>query len=246
MQATASPLQLSNISKHYGKHRVLQNVSLTLAQGEIFGLVGLNGIGKTTLIKIILDLIRADSGEARLFGVPSTKVAARRKLSYLPEKFTPSRYLMGREYLAMALSYYGMSLRTERARELAEAVDLAPHVLDKKVGSYSKGMAQKLGLLGAFLLDQPFIMLDEPMSGLDPSARMKLKRQMLAEKASGKTIFFSSHILADIDEICDRIAIIHAGEIIYAGTAADFKPTYQSATLEEAFLAAIQSKGDAS
>lgn len=237
--AESAPLRVSNLSKAYGKHRVLDNVNLELKQGEIFGLVGLNGIGKTTLIKIILDLAKADKGDAQVYGVASTNVDARKKLSYLPEKFSPSRYLLGREYLSMALSYYGMSLDMEKARTLAELVDLKPEVLDAKVGGYSKGMGQKLGLLGAFMVAQPFMILDEPMSGLDPSARIKLKRQMLAAKAAGSTIFFSSHILADIDEICDRIAIIHDTKIIYTGAAAEFKPAYQSATLEEAFLAAI-------
>ena len=241
----ATPLRVSNLSKAYGKHQVLDDVSLELKQGEIFGLVGLNGIGKTTLIKIILDLAKADSGEASVYGVPSTKVQARKKLSYLPEKFAPSRYLLGREYLSMALSYYGVPLDIEKAKKLAVAVDLKPEVLDAKVGGYSKGMGQKLGLLGAFMVEQPFIILDEPMSGLDPSARIKLKRQMIAAKEGGSTIFFSSHILADIDEICDRIAIIHNSKIIYTGPAAEFKPSYNSDNLEEAFLAAIGQEAEA-
>jgi ABC-2 type transport system ATP-binding protein len=233
------PLKVNSIKKRYGKHTVLDGVNLQLMQGEIFGLIGLNGIGKTTLIKILLDLARADSGEALIYGVPSTSKDARAKLSYLPEKFSPSRYLLGREYLSLALSYYGKKLNIDEAKNLADSVDLKPAVLDAKVGSYSKGMGQKLGLLGAFMLDQPFLILDEPMSGLDPSARIKLKRTMLNAKQQGKTIFFSSHILADIDEICDRIAIIHNTQIIYLGTAADFKPTYGETSLEEAFLKAI-------
>jgi len=233
------PLQVSGIKKRYGKHTVLSGIDLELRQGEIFGLIGLNGIGKTTLIKILLDLARADEGQATIYGVPSTSKNARSKLSYLPEKFAPSRYLQGREYLSLALSYYGKKLDIEVARNLADSVDLKPEVLDAKVGSYSKGMGQKLGLLGAFMIDQPFLILDEPMSGLDPSARIKLKRSMLKAKAEGKTIFFSSHILADIDEICDRIAIIHDTRIIYLGTAQDFKPTFAETSLEEAFLKAI-------
>lgn len=234
-----SPLEIIAIHKSYGNHHVLKDISFSLTEGEIFGLIGLNGIGKTTLIKIILDLSHADSGQARILGKPSNTVEARRNISYLPEKFTPSRYLLGREYLALSLSYYGKTLDMAAARQMAEALDLNPDVLDRKVGSYSKGMGQKLGLVGAFMVDQPFLILDEPMSGLDPRSRIKLKDVMIEQKQRGKTIFFSSHILADIDEICDRIGIIHDTALRYIGTAQDFKPTYQEHSLERAFLKAI-------
>jgi len=235
-----SPLEIHEISKAYGKQQVLKDISFNLNEGEIFGLVGLNGIGKTTLIKLILDLSRADTGCISIFGKPSNTVDARRNLSYLPEKFAPSRYLLGREYLSLSLSYYGKKLDLDAARQMALDLDLNPDVLDRKVGSYSKGMGQKLGLVGAFMIDQPFLILDEPMSGLDPRSRIKLKDVMLQQKKLGKTIFFSSHILADIDEICDRIGIIHDKALRYIGTAKDFKPTYQEPSLERAFLKAIE------
>jgi ABC-2 type transport system ATP-binding protein len=243
MSVSTSPLTIDAISKSYGKQKVLDGISFSLHAGEIFGLVGLNGAGKTTLIKILLDLATSDAGQARMFGEPSTTVKAREKLSYLPEKFSPSRYLKGYEHLALALSYYGKKLDREKARTLATALDLDPDVLDRKVGSYSKGMGQKLGLIGAFMVDQPFMILDEPMSGLDPRARIKLKKAMLQAKSEGKTLFFSSHILSDIDEICDRIGIIHDSKLVYLGTAAQFKPTFHEDTLEEAFLRAIGEKG---
>ena len=204
----SSPLVVDAVSKSYGSHQVLRDISFALKPGEIFGLIGLNGAGKTTLIKILLDLADADSGQARMFDEPCESVKARELISYLPEKFSPSRYLKGYEHLALALSYYGKKLDMEKARQLAVDLDLDPDVLARKVGSYSKGMGQKLGLIGAFMIDQPFMILDEPMSGLDPRARIKLKDTMLAAKAAGKTLFFSSHILSDIDEICDRIGII--------------------------------------
>ncbi len=236
--ATA-PMSVSHICKSYGKQLVLDDVSFSLNPGEIFGLIGLNGAGKTTLIKILLDLANADKGDARIFGEPSTSVKAREKLSYLPEKFSPSRYLKGHEHLALALSYYGKKHDKARAQQLATALDLDPGVLQRKVGSYSKGMGQKLGLIGAFMVDQPFMILDEPMSGLDPRARIYLKETMLAAKREGKTLFFSSHILSDIDEICDRIGIIHNSKLVYLGTAKDFKPTFKEESLERAFLRAI-------
>lgn len=234
-----SPLVVHDIRKAYGAHQVLDGISFSLKPGEIFGLVGLNGIGKTTLIKILLDLSAADSGTATIFGEPTTTVKARSKLSYLPEKFSPSRYLRGVEHLELALSYYQQKLDLLRAHQLAIDLDLNPDVLTRKVGGYSKGMGQKLGLMGAFMVDQPFMILDEPMSGLDPRARIKLKDAMLRAKSEGKTIFFSSHILSDIDEICDRIGVIHNTKLVYLGTAAEFKPTFQEHTLERAFLKAI-------
>lgn len=233
------PLSIDTIRKTYGSHTVLDGISFDLKPGEIFGLVGLNGIGKTTLIKIILDLSKADSGNARIFGESATTVKAREKISYLPEKFSPSRYLKGMEHLKLALSYYGKKLDEDLARQMAVDLDLDPAALDRKVGSYSKGMGQKLGLIGAFMVDQPFMILDEPMSGLDPRARIKLKDVMLRAKGQGKTLFFSSHILSDIDEICDRIGIIHDRALVYLGTAKEFKPTFGEQSLERAFLKAI-------
>ncbi len=241
---STAPLSVESVYKSYGSHHVLDDVSFALKEGEIFGLVGLNGVGKTTLIKILLDLSSADKGEATIFGEPSDTVRARKRVSYLPEKFAPSRYLKGYEYLSLSLSYYGKKLDIEAARTLAKELDLDPNVLSRKVGSYSKGMGQKLGLIGAFLVDQPFMILDEPMSGLDPRARIALKEVMLRARRQGKTLFFSSHILSDIDEICDRIGIIHGTKLVYIGKAADFKPTFGETSLERAFLRAIGESPD--
>ncbi len=237
--SASAPLSCTGIVKNYGENLVLNNVSLSLNTGEIFGLIGLNGVGKTTLIKIILDLSRADEGEALLFAEPSTRASARRNVSYLPERFQPSRYLRGEEYLSLCLSYFGKTLDSEKAKEEAIAVDLIPEALTRKVGSYSKGMGQKLGLMGAFMADAPFLILDEPMSGLDPRARIMLKERLLKDKAKGKTIFFSSHILSDIDEICDRIGVISGSKLIYVGKPAEFKQHYPSETLEKSFLKSI-------
>jgi ABC-2 type transport system ATP-binding protein len=235
-----TPLVVDGITKRFDKKDlVLDNISLEVGSGEIFGLIGLNGVGKTTLIKIMLNLLRATSGKSSIFSLDVTEVQARKNISYLPEKFQPSRYLKGKEYLSLALSYYGKKLDIEQAREMAASLDLDPDKLDAKVGSYSKGMGQKLGLVGAFLVDNPFLILDEPMSGLDPSARIKLKHLLLKMKEQGKTIFFSSHILADIDEICDQIAIIHDKQFVFKGTPAEFRKTHKQKNLEAAFLESI-------
>lgn len=234
-----APLTIEAINKSFGSNNVLKDVSFSLNEKEIFGLIGLNGAGKTTLIKILLNLLNADKGNASIFGLDIASVEARRKLCYLPEKFQPSRYLKGREFLSFALSYYGKELDIAKAKEMAAAFDLRPEMLDERVGTYSKGMGQKLGLLSAFMADVPFLILDEPMSGLDPSARIKLKRMLLEARSNGSSIFFSSHILSDIDEICDRIGIIHNGELLYVGTPKEFKEAYADASLEMAFLKAI-------
>jgi ABC-2 type transport system ATP-binding protein len=233
------PLHVETVSKSFQQKKVLEDVSLSLQPGEIFGLIGLNGIGKTTLIKIILNLLKADAGAAHIFGVASQDEQARRKLAYLPEKFQPSRYLKGHEYLNLSLSFYGQAYDRAEGQRMAELLDLDPKALDRRVGSYSKGMGQKLGLLGALMTDAPLLLLDEPMSGLDPKARILLKRQLKAAREAGRTVFFSSHILADIDEICDRIAILHDGVFQFVGTSAEFKARYMDKTLEEAFLEAI-------
>lgn len=234
-----APLTIDGITKSFGSNAVLQDISFSLNEGEIFGLIGLNGAGKTTLIKIILNLLNADKGNAKIFDLDSASVEARRKLCYLPEKFQPSRYLKGREFLSFALSYYDRQLDLAKAKTMAAAFDLRPDMLDARVGAYSKGMGQKLGLLSAFMVDVPFLILDEPMSGLDPSARIKLKRMLLDARQNGTSIFFSSHILSDIDEICDRIGIIHDGKLLYVGTPQAFKDSYNNDSLEIAFLRAI-------
>ena len=236
---TTTPLHVQSVCKSYNKRQVLGEIAFSLVPGEIFGLVGLNGAGKTTLIKIMLDLANADAGSVSIFGEPSSSIKSREKLSYLPEKFQPSRYLRGMEYLELALSYYGKKLDHDAARENAVKLDLSPLVLDARVGSYSKGMGQKLGLLGAFMVGAELLVLDEPMSGLDPRARIKLKEMLLAEKTAKRTVFFSSHILSDLDEICDRIGVIHDGKLFFIGTPAEFKKKHGSEVLERAFLNSI-------
>lgn len=234
-----SPLMVQDIHKSYGEKKVLEGISFALKPGEIFGLIGLNGAGKTTLIKIILDLITHDQGMAKVFDVASEQIAARKHLSYLPEKFQPSRYLKGYEYLDLALSYYGRKLDPASAREFAVALDLDPNVLSQRVGSYSKGMGQKLGLVGAFMVASQLYILDEPMSGLDPMARIKLKAMLQKVRGDGSTVFFSSHILSDLDEICDRVGVIHGGKLVFVGTPVQFKEIYGDASLEKAFLNSI-------
>ena len=239
MTEAIAPLDIQHICKQFNKKTVLNDVSLALNDGEVFGLIGLNGIGKTTLIKIILDLIVADSGDVAIYGASALNEKARNTLVYLPEKFQPSRYLKGREYLELSVSYFGKSYDHERAVAEAEALALDVAALDRRVASYSKGMGQKLGLIGALMSDTPLLVLDEPMSGLDPRARVMLKERLKQLKSEGRTLFFSSHILADIDEICDRIGILHQGVLQFVGTPHAFRAMHHDVSLERAFLDAI-------
>jgi len=233
-------LYLESISVVFDGFKALNNLNLDIGVGELRCIIGPNGAGKTTMI--LLDLVSAQQGKAQMFGIDTTSLQARRNLSYLPEKFQPSRYLKGMEYLDIALSYYGKKLDPRLARDYAVRLDLDPRVLDSRVGSYSKGMGQKLGLLGAFMIDASLLILDEPMSGLDPRARIKLKDVLLDNRKLGKTIFFSSHILSDIDEICDRIGVIHNGRLFFIGTPADFKRRYDEPSLEKSFLRSIEAE----
>ncbi len=239
-----APLIIEKVSKSYGKQSVLREVSLTVNSGEIFGLIGLNGVGKTTLLKTILGLTNHNGGNINIFGLNSINPASHRNLVYLPEKFYPSKYLKGWEYLKLCCSYYNQPLDKDQAATLSELLDLPADKLSQQVSAYSKGMAQKLGLLGTMIIAAPLLILDEPMSGLDPRARIKLKTQLAQTRNLGKSIFFSSHILSDLDEICDRIGVLHNGGLLFIGTPEEFKHKYAGSTLEQAFLEALESTED--
>jgi ABC-2 type transport system ATP-binding protein len=203
--------------------------------------MGLNGSGKTTLIKIMLALSMADKGTINLFGKDSKKMESRKEISYLPEKFQPSNFLKGEEFLAINLAYKKIAYNPEKSRLMCDNLTLDKKALKIKVGQYSKGMGQKLGLVGAFLADADLYILDEPASGLDHQSRMLLKELFINTKKLGKTILFSSHILSDIEEVCDRIAIIHNSKIVFIGTASELCMKYNKQTLEQAFMCLLES-----
>jgi ABC-2 type transport system ATP-binding protein len=233
-------ISVENVSKSFSKRLVLDDVSLDVGKGEIFGLIGINGIGKTTLIKIILDLLFADSGKADIFGISSKNVEARKNIAYLPEKFSPSMSLKGREFLSFSLGYFNKIFDKKKAEYYANKLDLDTKFFDAKVTGYSKGMGQKLGLISMFLSEAPLLLLDEPMSGLDPHVRIRLKDLLKDYANKGNSVFFSSHILSDIDEICDKIGVIHKGKLVFVGTSKDFKTKYKADSLERAFLKVIE------
>lgn len=232
-------LDITHLSKSYGTLSVLREVSLRVEAGETFGLVGMNGAGKTTLIKCLLDFCETNGGEISILGLPHTQTAARRPLAYLPESFLPPHYLTGREFVRYMQGLRELPYDEAATRAMFEALDLAPEALDRPARSYSKGMTQKLGLAACFLSDARLFILDEPMSGLDPKARALVKRQFAALKAAGKTLFFNSHLLADVEELCDRMAILHDGTLRFAGTPAACRAAHHADTLENAYLACI-------
>jgi ABC-2 type transport system ATP-binding protein len=227
------------VSTSYARKEVLKDVSFSVRPSEAFGLIGLNGVGKTTLIRSVLGL-RPAAGKITFYGEPNIDPRARRHLIYLPEKFLPSSQLDGFEYLSLLLAYFQQRLDHARARTVVRGLDLDPAVLSQRIRTYSKGMGQKLGLAGTLLVDTPLMILDEPMSGLDPRARALLKDRLLEHRAAGRSIFFSSHILSDIEEICDRIGVLHGGRIIFLGTPKAFLARHPAPTLERAFLAALE------
>jgi len=236
-----NPLDIINISKQFNK-MVLDDVNFSVQQNQIFGFIGLNGQGKTTLIKIILDLLDQDVGEITIFGKSRVLPEARSKICYLPEKFQPALYQTGFEFLSFVLSFYQKKLDEVEAYKICQNLDLSYQVLHDKISKYSKGMTQKLGLLAVFLSGADLIILDEPMSGLDPLARIALKKELLDYRSKNKTIFFSSHILSDIDEICNQIGVLHNSKLRYLGSPAQFKELHQAPSLDSAFLAEISLK----
>lgn len=236
-------LHFSRLSKTYGNSVVLQGIDLTVQPGEFFGLVGVNGAGKTTLLKCLLDFSEPDSGSIEIFGVSHRRYQSREKLAFVPERFTPPYYLTGRNFLDYMLRLRGQTYDPIRVGSMLDALDLDLVALDKPVSAYSKGMTQKLGLAACFLSERPLYLLDEPMSGLDPKARALLKRQLQSFRERGHTLFFSSHTLADVEEICERMAILHQGTLRFVGTPGECRQHFNADSLEQAFMNCIAAPG---
>ena len=225
--------------KRYGRHPVLADLSFEVRAGEIFALVGTNGAGKTTCIKCLLDLCHVDAGRIEIFGQPASAPESRRPLVYLPERFLPPHHLRGREFLDFMAKMHRAEPDPGRVREVLAALDLAPSALDRPVRVYSKGMAQKLGLAACFLAGKPLLVFDEPMSGLDPKARVLARHYLAGLRAGGATVFFNTHLLADVGGLCDRMGVLHDGAMRFAGSPTRLREHFPAATLEESWLACI-------
>ena len=232
-------IEIDNLSKSFGNHHVLREIELVVNSGEYIGLVGVNGSGKTTMMKCMLDFCAISSGSIRLFGLEHTNISAREQLVFLPEKFMPPYYLSGMDFLDYMANLNGTVSDINRIEELLKVLDLDQSALSKPVRQYSKGMAQKLGLIACLQSGKALFLFDEPMSGLDPKARAYLKEYLLNLKQHDKTLFFSTHLLVDVETLCDRLAILHRGKIRFIGTPEECRHQFQSDNLEQAYLACV-------
>jgi len=233
-------LHFSKVAKKYNQAPVLREVTFDVAMGEFFGLVGVNGAGKTTLLKCLLDLCTPDDGKIEIFGVPHRLSTARSRMAFLPERFMPPYYLTGEDFIRYVLALQAVAYDRAAAEQLLQSLDLDRTALRMPVRAYSKGMTQKLGLAASFLAHKELYVLDEPTSGLDPRARAALKTQLRELKRRQRTLFMTSHALADVAEICDRMAVLHAGRMRFVGTPTELCQRYTSTDLEQAFLCCIE------
>lgn len=229
-------LNFLNVGKRYGTSQVLRDVTFEVDTDTFFGLVGVNGAGKTTLIKCLLDLSTPDSGRIEIYGLPGNQPRSRAALAFLPERFTPPYHLSGGDFLRMMAGLRGDDFDPKRALAMLDRLDLAPSALMRPVRTYSKGMTQKLGLAACFLADRRLVILDEPMSGLDPKARALVKALLKELRARGRTLFITSHALADIEELCETVAVLHDGDLRFLGSPAQMRQDTGSDTLENAFM----------
>lgn len=217
-------IEVRNLSKIYRdfwgrkKVRALNSLSLDVYKGEVFGLLGPNGSGKTTTLKLLLGLLFPTEGEIRILGEPASNVSKNERIGYLPEESYLYRFLNAEE----TLDFYGRlfdmpaSVRKERTEKLLDLVKIS-HARKRQLKEYSKGMTRRIGLAQALINDPDLVLLDEPTSGLDPLGNRDMKDLILDLKKQGKTILMCSHLLADVQDVCDRIAILYGGELKVLG-----------------------------
>ena len=210
-----SLLEVHNIQKRLAKKQVLKGVSFSVKKGDIYGFLGPNGAGKTTTMKCILWLIHPESGSIKLFWEDGLSQSSKMRIGFMPENTYLYKHLTGREFLRFNGSFFGLSGEQweKRVTELLHRVWLS-EAADSYLKNYSKGMLQRVGLAQSIINHPEILFLDEPMSGLDPIGRKMVKDLLVELNKSGTTIFFNTHILADVESICDTISIINKGEII--------------------------------
>lgn len=232
-------LEIKNLTKTYGDRRVVNDFSLKIPSGSIVGFLGANGAGKTTTLKMIVGISSPDSGSIFLDGKPISEGAAKKHIGFMPELPSFYEYLTGSEFLRFCekLSRGSADFTKEKSDELFKKIGLFD-ARNLPIREYSKGMRQRLAFAQAIVHEPTHIFLDEPLDGLDPIGRKEFKQLIKELKNEGKTIFFSSHILFDAEELCDSIAIIHTGRLVYEGNIPNF---CAGKTLEKQFVETIES-----
>ncbi len=227
-------LHINNLTKVYKQSlflppkKAIEDLNLEIYEGEVFGFLGPNGAGKSTTIKLILDLTKPTSGEIKLFGEKNNSKKIKARLGYLPETATYYNYLTPRELLTMYGRIFNIKRQALRKRidELLYSVKMDKHI-DERIKTFSKGMMQRIGIAQALLNDAELLILDEPASGLDPVGRKEIRDLILSLRNQGKTIFFSSHELTEVENLSDRVAIINKGKLLKIGSLNELIPYKQ-------------------
>ncbi len=206
-------IETHDLTVYYGKHRGIKGVNLTVEKGEVFGFLGPNGAGKTTTQRVLLDVIRPTSGKATIFGMDCRKqgVELRRRIGYLPGELALYKDMRASEFCEMYEYLRGENDSKGFWRNLAERLDLD---INRKIGNFSKGNKQKVGVVAAFMNRPDLLILDEPTGGLDPLVQQTVMEMVREVQADGRTVFFSSHILPEVQAVCDRVGIIREGEMV--------------------------------
>jgi ABC-2 type transport system ATP-binding protein len=226
---TPTPVELNNLSKTYRlgflmsrRVRALDALDMTIQPGQVYGLLGPNGAGKSTTIKIVMNLVQATSGTAQLFGRRPTDTDVRRQVGFVPENPAPYEYLTGREFVRLAADLGGVPRSDVRGRttEVLESVGMG-RAADLQIRRYSKGMIQRIALAQAVVHRPKLLILDEPTSGLDPVGRRMVRDFILAERNRGTTVLFCTHIIPDVETLCDRVAVLVNGRRVREGKVAD-------------------------
>ena len=213
---SSNALETRRLTKRYGSVTAVDDLTLNVARGEIFGFLGPNGAGKTTSVKMLVGLARPSGGEGTLLGLPLGERRARKKLGYLPELFRYQEWLTGREVLRFHAKLAALPHPEREIEELLTRAGLSGRG-DTRVGTYSKGMQQRLGMAVALLGDPDLVVLDEPTSALDPLGRLEIRELLRALKNRGTTVFLNSHLLTEVEQVCDRVAVITHGRIVAQG-----------------------------
>lgn len=238
----ASRLSKDVVSSFLRKRvRVLHALDLTIENSETYGLLGPNGAGKTTTLKILLGLMRPTEGSARVLGETAGNTKALARVGFLPEQPYFYSHLTGREFMDFAGRLFGLNdkQRAERTAELLELVALDKTAYDKPMRKYSKGMLQRLGIAQSLVNDPDVLFWDEPMSGLDPIGRRDVRKILASLKEKKKTVFFNSHLLPDVNEVCDRVGVLNRGKLVAQEKISTISSTGNYRDLEDYFLTVV-------